>query len=96
MGFVVFMVLIAMCRIFLPRAAMGTTSSSNVYQRELSPAANRVLVAAQSLAAKNEERKALERIEEFRRSHPRSTYLLVEFMAGNIQFSLGQLKAAAA
>ncbi|MCK4379215.1 MAG: hypothetical protein KAW01_07720, partial [Deltaproteobacteria bacterium] len=43
------MVLIVVCWIFLPRAAMGSTSSLDSYQRELSPAANRVLVTAQSL-----------------------------------------------
>ncbi|MEA2109839.1 MAG: tetratricopeptide repeat protein [Pseudomonadota bacterium] len=90
------MVLIVVCWIFLPRAALGTTSSIDPYQRQLSPAANRLLVNVQSLVAKKEERKALAKIEKFRQDHPRSAYLLVEFMAGNLQFSLEQLKSAVA
>jgi tetratricopeptide (TPR) repeat protein len=90
------MVLITLCWIFLPRAAMGSTSSLDSYQRELSPAAHRVLVTAQSLVAKKDEPKALAKIEIFRQDHPRSAYLLVEFMAGNLQFSLEQLKSAVA
>ncbi|NIA20294.1 MAG: hypothetical protein GWP07_07690 [Xanthomonadaceae bacterium] len=90
------MVLIVVCWIFLPRVAMGTTSSWDSYQRQLSPAATQVLVTAQSLAAKKEERKALAKIEKFRQDHPRSAYLLVEFMAGNLQFSLEHFKSAVA
>ncbi|MEA3240128.1 MAG: tetratricopeptide repeat protein [Pseudomonadota bacterium] len=88
------MVLIVVCWIFLPRAALGTTSSLDSYQRLLSPAAHRLLVNVQSLVAKKEERKALAKIEKFRQDHHRSAYLLVEFMAGNLQFSLEQLGTA--
>ena len=90
------MVLIVVCWIILPRAARGSTSSLDSYQRQLSPAAHRLLVTVQSLVAKKEEQKALTKIEKFRRNHPRSAYLLVEFMAGNLQFSLEQLKSAVA
>lgn len=96
MKFVLFMVVLSMFWSFFLPAAMGASSSPDLYQRELSPEANRALVTAQSLVAKKEARKALEKILEFRRDYPRSDYVLVEFMAGNIRFSLGQFEAATA
>jgi len=59
------MVLIVVCWIILPRAARGSTSSLDSYQRQLSPAAHRLLVTVQSLVAKKEEQKALTKIEKF-------------------------------
>ena len=87
--------LLVLCGVVFSSLAMGADSFLDARQRELSPAAHQVLATAQSLAAKKKERKALAKIEKFRREHPQPDYLLVEFMAGNLQFSLEQFTAAA-
>lgn len=88
--FLFFIVLLAGWGMMFPDKTGASSLSRPSYQRELSPAANRVLVLAQSLISKNKQRQALAEIEKFRRQHSHNAYVLVEFMAGNLQFSLEQ------
>ena len=82
--------------VLFPPPASGAAWSWSVYQRRLSPPAQRVLQRAQELAAKKKERKALELLESFSRHHSSSVPLLLEFMTGNLWFSLDRCREAAA
>lgn len=80
--------------LFFPRPVLAGTWSWNVYQRQLSPAAGRLLMTVQSLTAKKKEPEALAKIKEFYRIHPHFVSVLLEFMTGNLHYSLKHFFAA--
>ncbi len=91
------MVLLLLCgSVFFPAPALGGAWSWAAWQLRLSPAEQRALLQAQELAAKKKEREALAVLETFCRNHSRSAPVLLEFMAGNLQFSLERFRDAAA
>jgi len=88
--------LVIAASMLFPAPATGAAWSWEDWQRRLSPAEQRVLLQAQELAVKKKEQRALETLESFRRHHSRSVSVLLEFMAGNLQFSLERFRDAAA
>ena len=82
--------------LLLAAPALGGGWSWSACQRRLSPAAQRVLMQAQELAVKKKEQEALAVLEAFSRDRSGSVPALLEFMVGNLQFSLDRCQAAAA
>ncbi len=76
----------------LPAGGAAADAAAS-WQRQLTPAAQRVLLAVQRLQEAGRERQALERLEKFRRQASRP-YALVDFYAGNLYFACQRYREA--